>query len=104
MIVPNGQVSPGLSFFRALEGLAKPQQAGEAAVLLLAGGLSALQTASIAAALPFWLIMIAMIYGLLKALSEEQPAVNHGHLYELLHGSRRAPGSATSKTTTARKS
>ena len=42
-----------------------------AAVLLLAGGLSALQTASIAAALPFSLIMIAMIYGLLRALNEE---------------------------------
>jgi choline/glycine/proline betaine transport protein len=42
-----------------------------AAVLLLAGGLSALQTASIAAALPFSLIMIAMIYGLMRALNEE---------------------------------
>lgn len=31
MQVPNGQVSPGLSFFRALEGLAKPQQPGQAA-------------------------------------------------------------------------
>ena len=42
-----------------------------AAVLLLAGGLTALQTASIAAALPFSLIMIAMIYGLMRALNEE---------------------------------
>ncbi|MBK1670720.1 hypothetical protein CKO28_22120 [Rhodovibrio sodomensis] len=31
MQVPNGQVSPGLSFFRALEGLAKPQQPGQTA-------------------------------------------------------------------------
>ena len=31
MQVPNGQVSPGLSFFRALEGLAKPQQPAQTA-------------------------------------------------------------------------
>jgi len=31
MQIPNGQVSPGLSFFRALEGLAKPQQPGQTA-------------------------------------------------------------------------
>jgi hypothetical protein len=31
MQIPNGQVSPGLSFFRALEGLARPQQPGQAA-------------------------------------------------------------------------
>ena len=31
MQVPNGQVSPGLSFFRALEGLAKPQQPAQSA-------------------------------------------------------------------------
>ncbi len=43
-----------------------------AAVLLVAGGLSALQTASITGALPFSVIMIFMCIGLTKALSEEQ--------------------------------
>jgi choline/glycine/proline betaine transport protein len=42
-----------------------------AAVLLLAGGLSALQTASIVAALPFSVIILLMMYGLVKALQEE---------------------------------
>jgi len=42
-----------------------------AAVLLIAGGLSALQTASITAALPFSVIMLIMCYGLVKALAEE---------------------------------
>ena len=46
-----------------------------AAVLLLAGGLTALQTASIAAALPISVIMIFMAYGLLKSLSEDSSAV-----------------------------
>ncbi len=43
-----------------------------AAVLLLAGGLKALQTASILAALPFSFILIMGIYGLFKALREER--------------------------------
>lgn len=42
-----------------------------AAVLLLAGGLSALQTASIVAALPFSIIILMMIWGLVKALNDE---------------------------------
>lgn len=42
-----------------------------AAVLLLAGGLQALQTAAIASALPFAVIMIFMCYGLLRALQME---------------------------------
>ncbi len=46
-----------------------------AAVLLLAGGLKALQTASIAAALPISVIMIFMAWGLLKSLSEDSSAV-----------------------------
>ncbi len=39
-----------------------------AIALLIAGGLSALQTATIASALPFSLILMAAIYGLFKAL------------------------------------
>ena len=46
-----------------------------AAVLLLAGGLKALQTASIAAALPVSIIMLAMTYGLLKSLREDPGAM-----------------------------
>jgi choline/glycine/proline betaine transport protein len=44
-----------------------------AAVLLVAGGLSALQTASITAALPFSVIMLFMILGLMRALRDEVP-------------------------------
>ncbi len=42
-----------------------------AAVLLLAGGLSALQTAAITAALPFSVIMLFMAWGLVRALRAE---------------------------------
>lgn len=42
-----------------------------AAVLLLAGGLSALQTASIASAFPFMIVMLFMMYTLWKAFSSE---------------------------------
>jgi len=43
-----------------------------AAVLLLAGGLTALQTASITAALPFTFIMLVVCYGLLRSLRLER--------------------------------
>ncbi len=46
-----------------------------AAVLLLAGGLKALQTASIAAALPVSVIMLLMSYGIIKSLNEDSSAV-----------------------------
>ncbi|USK59852.1 glycine betaine uptake BCCT transporter [Peribacillus asahii] len=46
-------------------------QSALAAVLLLAGGLDVLQTASIAAALPFAIIMLAMSYSLLTGLKNE---------------------------------
>ena len=46
-----------------------------AAVLLLAGGLKALQTAAIAAALPVSVIMLFMAYGLVKSLREDSSAV-----------------------------
>lgn len=42
-----------------------------AAVLLLAGGLAALQTAAIASALPFTFIMLVVCYGLLRGLRME---------------------------------
>ena len=46
-----------------------------AAVLLMAGGLGALQTASIAAALPVSVIMLMMTYGIVKSLNEDSSAV-----------------------------
>ena len=42
-----------------------------AAVLLLAGGLEALQTAALASALPFAVVMLFICYGLLRALQTE---------------------------------
>jgi choline/glycine/proline betaine transport protein len=50
-----------------------------AAVLLVAGGLSALQTAAIVAALPFSIIMLFMVWGLVRALKDEKlPAYTDG--------------------------
>ena len=42
-----------------------------AAVLLVAGGLHALQTAAIAAALPVSVLLLLMIAGLLKSLVQD---------------------------------
>jgi choline/glycine/proline betaine transport protein len=44
-----------------------------AAVLLVAGGLKALQTAAIASALPFAVVMVFICFGLYRALSLERP-------------------------------
>jgi len=44
-----------------------------ASVLLVAGGLVALQTASIAAALPFSFVILLMMISLYRALKEELP-------------------------------
>jgi glycine betaine transporter len=45
---------------------------GVAAVLLVAGGLGALQTASIASAFPFMLVMLVMCYSLIKGFSQDK--------------------------------
>jgi choline/glycine/proline betaine transport protein len=45
-----------------------------AIALLMAGGLSALQTASIAAAFPISFVLIAMVWGLVKSLNEDPSA------------------------------
>ena len=60
-------------FWCALEGLI-------AAVLLLAGGLAALQSATIATALPFSLIMLVLVWALFKGMSSDiaQQRVRHG--------------------------
>ncbi|MQY43617.1 BCCT family transporter [Epibacterium sp. SM1969] len=49
-----------------------------AAVLLLAGGLSALQTAAIAAALPISVLVVLMAWGVIKSLMEDPSAVSDG--------------------------
>jgi len=46
-----------------------------AGVLLLAGGLNALQTASIVAGLPISVLLVIMAYGVVKALQEDYPIV-----------------------------
>src|SRR5690606_12541507 len=46
-------------------------QSSIAAVLLLSGGLAALQTASVIAALPFAVILIGMCFALHRALSRD---------------------------------
>ena len=58
--------------FRVLWGTA---QGTVAAVLLVAGGLSALQAASIAAALPVSVVLLAMTVGVIKSLAEDSSAV-----------------------------
>ena len=45
-----------------------------AAVLLLVGGLQALQAASIAAALPVSVVVLAMTFGVIKSLAEDSSA------------------------------
>jgi len=47
-------------------------QALFAAALLVSGGLNALQTASVAAAFPFIVVMLLAIVSLMKALKEEK--------------------------------
>lgn len=51
-------------------------------VLLLAGGLETLQSAVIMAALPFSVIIILMMFGLLKALHHERYAARTGERFE----------------------
>ena len=54
-------------------------------VLLLAGGLETLQSAVITAALPFSLVVMVMIAGLLRALHAERYAARRGQRWEVPH-------------------
>ncbi|WP_216828132.1 glycine betaine uptake BCCT transporter [Alkalihalobacterium elongatum] len=69
MQTTNGNLNPANSV-KLIWGLV---QSAAAAVLLASGGLGALQTASIIAALPFAIIMIFMIISLMKSLRQEKP-------------------------------
>ncbi len=62
---PNPPI-PQRIFWALLEGVV-------AAILLLAGGLIALQTAAITTALPFCVMLLAMCYSVLKGLAQERP-------------------------------
>jgi choline/glycine/proline betaine transport protein len=67
MITAGGHPNPPTHqkvYWAAMEGIV-------AAVLLLVGGLKALQTAAINAALPFSLILILIVFSLLKELGQE---------------------------------
>ncbi|KIA59923.1 BCCT family transporter [Nocardia vulneris] len=79
--------------------------AGVAAVLLVAGGLSALQTATILVALPFVLVMLALCWSLLQELREDPGAGPAGHhpLYGLRDAVRAMVGEAISEREPARK-
>ncbi len=66
--------------FRIFWGLTAGVVAG---VLMLAGGLSALQTASIVAGLPIAVILLLMVYGIVKALHEDFPAPDVEDKYSL---------------------
>ncbi|TLS37692.1 glycine betaine uptake BCCT transporter [Pseudalkalibacillus caeni] len=67
MLTTNGSLNPNNSI-KFTWGII---QSAAAAVLILSGGLQALQTASIIAAFPFAIIIIGMIISLLKALQAE---------------------------------
>ncbi|AFU04488.1 BCCT family transporter [Nocardia brasiliensis] len=79
--------------------------AGVAAVLLVAGGLGALQTATILVALPFVLVMLALCWSLLTELREDPGAGPAGHhpLYGLRDAVRAMVGEAISEREPARK-
>jgi choline/glycine/proline betaine transport protein len=59
-----------------------------AAVLLVGGGLSALQTASITAGLPFTIVLLIMIYSLYRGFNEE---LYHLEAYEISDVIKRTP-------------
>jgi len=68
MLVSKGDLEPG-NKIKIMWGVI---QGGIAIILLVSGGLIALQTASIVAAFPFMLVMILMAYSLVKALRQEK--------------------------------
>jgi choline/glycine/proline betaine transport protein len=71
IITAGGKQSPPTAqrvYWATLEGVV-------AAVLLLGGGLAALQTAAISAGLPFSILLIGMLFGLHRALVSDRNSV-----------------------------
>lgn len=68
MQTTNGQLNPP-NRIKFIWGII---QSASAAILLWSGGLNALQTSAIIAALPFAVIMILMVFSLLKSLQQEK--------------------------------
>lgn len=68
MLMSKGELEPSTAM-KTIWGIV---MGGLALILLLSGGLQAVQTASIVAALPFSFVMIAMIYSLLKDLTKNR--------------------------------
>jgi choline/glycine/proline betaine transport protein len=66
-ILSMGNENPPLGH-RVLWGLG---EGAVAAILLMVGGLHALQTAAVIVALPFSVVMIIMMWGLVRALRQE---------------------------------
>jgi len=74
MLTSKGKLNPSTQVkvtWGVIEGLI-------AAILLLAGGLGALQTASIAGAFPFMLFVIASMFGIFKALNADYAMMEKG--------------------------
>ena len=86
MFTSKGVLTPK-NWLRIVWGLVQVMVAG---VLLMSGGLAALQTISILAAFPFMVLMIFMAISLLKSLRDEQrqielhEALTRGRIMRLL--------------------
>jgi choline/glycine/proline betaine transport protein len=79
MIATGGDPNPPVwsrAFWGGLEGVI-------AAVLLVAGGLAALQTMAILVALPFSIVMVLMVFATSKALMAEQRAIKRSREHAL---------------------
>lgn len=66
---------PQRIFWAVMEGVV-------AAVLMLSGGLSALQSAAIAVGLPFACVLLVMCFSLFKGLNHEMNAIESAELRE----------------------
>ncbi|SDH50374.1 glycine betaine uptake BCCT transporter [Alteribacillus bidgolensis] len=73
MQTTNGSMNPPMSV-KLIWGII---QSSAAAILLLSGGLNALQTVMIIAALPFTFVMIGLIFSLSKALKSEKHLIQN---------------------------
>ncbi len=100
MIASGGALEPpvGMRVFWALtEGVV-------AAILLLAGGLGALQAGAIATGLPFTVVLLICVVGIIKGLRSEQEGVRMEDVpaMPLIEGEADVTGRSTTETTTTR--